>query len=69
MECPILFIIFNRLDTTKRVFEQIKDSKPSKLYIASDGPRIYQKDEERRVLKVREYVMSNIDWDCEVKTL
>ena len=69
MDCPILFIIFNRLDTVKRVFERIKNSKPSKLYVASDGPRITEKGETERVMKVRKYVMSNIDWNCEVKTL
>lgn len=36
---PVLFLIFNRLDTTKKVFEQIRKVKPPRLYIASDAPR------------------------------
>ena len=36
---PILFLTFNRLDTTKEVFNQIKKVKPSKIYLASDGAR------------------------------
>jgi hypothetical protein len=64
-EKPILFIVFNRLDTTKRVFEQIRKVKPLKLYIASDGPR--NESEKAKVLQVREFIMKNIDWDCEVK--
>ncbi|MCX7809908.1 MAG: glycosyl transferase [Leptospiraceae bacterium] len=65
-EKPILFIVFNRLDTTKRVFEQIRKVKPLKLYITSDGPR--NESEKAKVLQVREFIMKNIDWDCEVKT-
>ena len=65
-EKPILFIVFKRLDTTKRVFEQIRKVKPLKLYIASDGPR--NESEKAKVLQVREFIMKNIDWDCEVKT-
>lgn len=36
---PILFIIFNRLDTAQKVFERIKQAKPKQLFIAGDGPR------------------------------
>ncbi len=65
-EKPILFIVFNRLHTTKRVFEQIRKVKPLKLYIASDGPR--DESEKAKVLQVREFILKNIDWDCEVNT-
>jgi len=46
MKTPVLFIIFNRLDTTKRFFEEIKRAKPPSLYIASDGPRKNELGEE-----------------------
>lgn len=36
---PILYIIFNRLDTVEKTFESIRNIKPKKLYIASDGAR------------------------------
>lgn len=39
---PILFLIFNRPDTTKKVFGIIKKIEPPKLYIAADGPRSYK---------------------------
>jgi len=63
---PILFIVFNRLNTTKKVFEQIRKVKPLKLYIASDGPR--NEFEKTKVLLVREYILNSIDWECNVKT-
>jgi len=68
-ENPILFIVFNRLDTTKQVFEVIQQAKPKRLYIASDGPRSGTVDEGNKVQIVRDYVLSNINWPCEVKTL
>lgn len=66
---PILFLIFNRFDTTKQVFSVIKKVRPQKLYIASDGPRNSREEENEIVDSVRKYVLYNIDWDCEVKTL
>ena len=65
---PVLFIIFNRFENTKKVFEQIKTVKPTNLYIASDGPRGNVNGEDLIVNSIREYVLSNVDWNCEVKT-
>lgn len=69
MKKTVLFLTFNRLDTTKQVFEQIKIAKPPKLYLASDGPRKNKKDEAETVKTVRNWLLENINWDCEVKTL
>jgi len=68
-DIPILFLVFNRLDTTKQVFEQIRKVAPAKLYLASDGPRDNREGEAEKVKAVRDYVLKSIDWDCEVKTL
>ncbi|APD50324.1 nucleotide-diphospho-sugar transferase [Francisella hispaniensis] len=69
LKTPVLFLVFNRLDTTKQVFEAIRQAKPPKLYVASDGARKSKEGETEKVQKVRDYIMSNIDWNCEVKTL
>lgn len=66
---PILFLVFNRSETTKVVFERIKSIKPKYLYIASDGPREFVVGEDLLVKNVRDWVLENIDWDCEIKTL
>jgi hypothetical protein len=68
MKTPILFIIFNRPKTTKEVFEVIKQIKPKQLFIAADGPRLNKEDEKEKCKEVRKTV-TNIDWNCEVKTL
>jgi len=69
LNTPVLFLTFNRLDTTKQVFEAIRRARPPRLYLASDGPRDSRPGEEEKVKSVREYVLGHIDWECEVKTL
>ncbi len=64
---PVLFLVFNRLDTTKKVFNEIKKAKPKQLFIAADGPR--NSEEKKKTDDVRKYILDNIDWECEIKTL
>jgi hypothetical protein len=64
----ILFIVFNRPNTTNRVFEKIRQAKPPRLYVASDGPREGYEGEKEKVIKTRE-IATIVDWPCEVKTL
>lgn len=68
LSTPILFLVFNRIETTKKVFSSIKKMKPPKLYISCDGPRDYIEGESAKVNVVREYIINNIDWDCKVAT-
>ena len=65
---PVLFIVFNRPYTTKQVFSAIKKAKPLRLYISADGPRPEFTHEAEICKSVRE-IATNVDWDCEVKTL
>lgn len=64
---PILFIIFNREDIAWRSFQTIRDARPTKLYIASDGPR--NEAESKVVESTRHRILNAVDWQCEVKTL
>ena len=69
IDTPLLFIIFNRPDVTLRVFNELKKQKPKYLFIAADGPRAGFEDDIDKCKRVREVVLNEIDWDCEVKTL
>ena len=69
LNTAVLFLLFNRLDTTKQVFEAIRQAKPPRLYVAADGARTNKEGEAEKVQAVRDYIMQNIDWECEVKTL
>ena len=68
-DTPILFLIFDRLNTTKEVFKIISDIKPLQLFVAADGPRPDSPDHTEKCNHTREYVLKNIDWECNVKTL
>ena len=68
LNTAVLLLTFNRLDTTTEVFQSIRKAKIPRLYIWSDGPRSEVNQEDVKVRKVRDYLISNIDWPCEVKT-
>lgn len=66
LEVPIAFIVFNRIEPVKKVFESIRRAKPPRLYIISDAARFGKAGEEEKVKAVREYIESHVDWPCEV---
>ncbi len=69
LNTPILFLVFNRPDTTQCVFAQIRKIQPKQLFVAADGARAGKEGEEEKVAQVRKLILEGIDWDCEVKTL
>jgi len=64
---PVLFLIFNRPDCTQKVFDVISKLKPTKLFIAADGPRQGRNEDE--LCTETRAIVNNITWDCEVSTL
>lgn len=68
MKSPVLFLIFNRPDTTEKVFEEIRKARPPRLYVAADGPR-KNKEGEKELCERTRAIVNNVDWPCEVKTL
>ncbi|GBU25030.1 hypothetical protein R83H12_01669 [Fibrobacteria bacterium R8-3-H12] len=64
----VLFIIFNKPETTQKVFEAIRLAKPSRLYVAADGAR-ENKTGEKELCEQTRKIVQNIDWQCDVKTL
>lgn len=69
MQVNVLFIIFNKLEETKRVFSAIRNQKPSRLFIAADGPRSTKAGEAEKCQYIRQWVLTHIDWPCEINTL
>ena len=68
MNTPVLLLIFNRPQTTKRVFECIRQAAPKQLFIAADGPRTTRIGEAALCDECRA-IVQKIDWPCTVKTL
>lgn len=58
-------MIFNRPDTTERVFAEIAKAKPAKLLVVADGPRGEKTGEDQKCAAARA-VIDRVDWDCEV---
>ncbi|OHD05124.1 MAG: hypothetical protein A2086_04730 [Spirochaetes bacterium GWD1_27_9] len=67
-DTPILFLIFNRPDTTQVVFNEIKKIQPKYLYVAADGHRSHKEGEKEKCDQTRD-IVKQVDWDCEIKTL
>lgn len=67
-DVPVLFLVFNRPDTTTQVFNAIRKARPTRLYVAADGPRVNRTGEGELVQRVR-MIALRVDWPCEVKTL
>jgi hypothetical protein len=65
---PILFLIFNRPDTTQQVFNEIREAQPAQLFVAADGPRKDRPADYELCKKTRE-IIQQVDWDCKVSTL
>jgi len=65
LTAPVVFIIFNKIETTKKVFDVIKKVRPSQLFIIADGPRRDRAGEQADCNRVRE-ITESIDWDCKV---
>ena len=64
IKAPVAFFIFKRPEQTVRVFEEIRQLRPARLYLIADGPR--DADEIEICRKVRA-IVEQVDWDCEVK--
>ena len=62
---PVALFVFNRPDTTARVFKEIAKAKPPKLLLISDGPRLNRPDEVKLVEMVRN-IINQVDWPCEI---
>ncbi|MHB8727694.1 MAG: glycosyltransferase family protein [Sulfuricaulis sp.] len=67
LNTPVAFIIFNRPDTTERVFAEIAKARPPKLLVIADGTRPDRPAESEKCAAARA-VIRQVNWDCEVLT-
>ena len=65
IKTPVVIICFNRPIVTKKVFEQIKKKKPTKLFIIMDGPRYKNFEDVKNIKKVKK-IFKDINWKCKV---
>lgn len=67
IQSPVVFLFFNRPDTTRQVFAEIARGQPAQLFLIADGPRPTHPDDGPRCRECREIVQA-ITWPCEVHT-
>jgi hypothetical protein len=65
LSTPVALIIFNRPETTERVFAQIARAKPKTLFVVADGPRPDRPGEAEKCSATRS-IIERVNWDCEV---
>lgn len=68
LECPVLFLVFNRPELTAKVFEKIREARPAKLYVVADGPR-FGNQKDKVLCEQTRNVINAADWGGEVITL
>ena len=62
---PVAFLVFNRPETTRKVFAEIANVRPKKLFVVADGPRRNCPGEKEQCEAVRT-IIDSVDWDCEL---
>jgi hypothetical protein len=67
LRTPVVFVIFNRPDSTRLVFAEIARAKPSKLFVVSDGPRAGRAADIERIAEARA-IARQVTWECQVYT-
>ncbi|MBQ7181882.1 MAG: hemolysin activation protein [Bacteroidaceae bacterium] len=66
VDVPVLILFFNRPEQLSQVFQQVREARPTKLFLYQDGPR--DEHDLPGIMACRE-VVADIDWDCEVHQL
>jgi SAM-dependent methyltransferase len=64
---PVVFILSDRPRECKRVFQAIREAKPTRLFLVSDAPRPSVADEAERIAMCRN-LANQVDWNCELET-
>ena len=66
-DVPVLLMLFNRPEHTRKVFEKLRESKPKRLFVAANGPRTDTPTDIELCKSVRD-IFKDIDWECELHT-
>jgi hypothetical protein len=65
LETPVSLFIFNRPETTARVFTEIRRVQPPKLLVVADGPRPNHPEDIQNCARARA-ILEEVDWPCEL---
>ena len=63
---PVLLLVFNRIEETQKVVAVLKQVKPSRLYVAADGPRSGNASDHQGCKAVRDYLRKELNWEMDL---
>lgn len=63
VDVAVLILFFNRPGHLKKVFDEVRKARPSRLFLYQDGPR---GDRDMEGVMACRAVVADIDWQCEV---
>ena len=66
-DAPVLLMLFNRPETTREVFKKVREARPSRLFVAANGPRPDKPKDQELCAAVRD-ILKEVDWPCEIHT-
>jgi len=67
-EVPVLLTAFNRANKVKQLVAALRRVRPTRLFLAADGPRESSPGDTDKCRLTRDE-LSRIDWPCDIKTL
>ena len=66
IDIAVLILFFNRPDSLRKVFAEVRKARPSRLFLYQDGPR--GERDMKGIMECRE-VVADIDWECDVRQM
>lgn len=67
LDVPVVLIVFNRPETTRRVVERLALARPRTLFVVGDGPRPDHPEDVERCAAARK-AAETVDWPCDLVT-
>ena len=65
IDVAVLITLFARPETLEKVFESVREARPSTLLLWQDGPRQNYPNDIENIKRCRD-IFENIDWECNV---
>lgn len=66
-DVPVLLIIWRRPETLRKVIGALRAVKPTRIFVAGDGPSPSRPREVEQVAQARSLIDSMIDWPCKIE--
>ena len=63
IDVSVLILFFNRPEQLSQVFEQVRQARPTRLFLYQDGPR---GEKDMPGIEACRKVVEEIDWECDV---